>query len=120
MTAGLGLAHATAPRTVSHVTESRIERRWKYYRTDCLRHARRDAVVSVEGAMANWKHRHHQAALACINTGIPWRTVLANNLDNPFYTELDRVMQLRAAVARRESRLGRIKGVTRRKHHGHR
>lgn len=115
MTAGLGLAHATAPRTVSHVTEGRIERRWEYYRTDCLRHARLNAVVSVEGAMANWKQRHREAALACLNVGLPWRTMIANNLDTPFLSIYSRVVLLRAAVARRESRLGRIKGVTRRR-----
>lgn len=116
MTAGLGLAHATAPRyTFSFTVERRIARRWEYWKATALVFARREHVISVEASVASLKARHREAILATMNANISWRVVCECCLDNPFYSDAHRAAELQGAIARRESRLGRIKGVTRRR-----
>jgi hypothetical protein len=108
-----GLAHAAVPdaaRNFSATRERWLARRWEYYRADCLIRARRERADLVDRTMISWKARQRSAVLFCLRAGLPWRTITTHNLDSPFYTEAERVTLVRNALARRESRMGRVKG----------
>jgi hypothetical protein len=94
--------------------QRRIARRWEsYYRGWCgMEAARRGhrGAFTLDG----YERIHRDAARQCLAAGITWAAIERAGLDDPRMSEDERTREICAASERRRTRMGRVKGVTRR------
>jgi hypothetical protein len=102
-----GLAHTQSP-TVARHHEERISARWEWWKPAAITAARETTDPAAQFRVLQEFHRERLRAL--LGVSVSWASILRNNLDDP---RLDgdkwRAIYL-AAIERRRSRLGRVKG----------
>lgn len=109
---GIGYAHAMSgapPRQPKK--ESTILLRWtSHWEPQCMlasRHAHDPA-----DAFRIYRESYDRRIHTLFRAGIPWQTILKGDLDSPLQSGLEFDRALCLAIARRESRMGRRKGIS--------
>lgn len=105
-----GLAHAAPPSVSSHTTHY-IEARWKEWLPYCTVEARR--YPDPSSVLHVLKTKNHSRLVDLLSAHIPWDTIRKHRLDDPLTSNEAFQFQLRAAVERRRTRMGRVKGIHR-------
>jgi hypothetical protein len=103
----MGYAHA-APPPVPEKQSRWIESRWLEWAPWCTIAARRSDDPS--GALYALRVTHRSRLISLLSARVAWDTIRKHHLDNPTDTTELFEFQLRAAVERRRTRMGRVKG----------
>lgn len=88
-----------------------IDLRWKEWEPLMVMLARE--FMDPRAELARLKTFYYSRILALLDAGVSWKAIRHGRLDNPLRGEISYQLALRAAVERRRTRLGRVKGVHR-------
>lgn len=87
-----------------------IDARWKEWEPWMTILARK---LDGRAPLIHLKCRYEHRMLALLGAGVSWKAIRHGRLDNPLLDDVDFRIALYAAVERRRTRLGRVKGVHR-------
>jgi hypothetical protein len=101
-----GLAHAAPP--LHHLREQHFARRWQEWLPWATIESRKHSDPASQ--LYILKQRHRSRLLALLDARIGWPAIERNRLDSPVMDDAAFEFQLRCAKARRDCRMGRVKG----------
>jgi hypothetical protein len=108
---GVGFAHAMHPPYAPRKPSTLLLHWTQYWEPQCTLAARHTHDFSY--SMRTYRESYDRRTATLLRAGIPWTTVLRQDLDSPLQSgaEFDRALTL--AIVRRASRIGRVKGISR-------
>lgn len=107
-----GLAH-TQPPTVPPAQAKVIESCWLEWLPWATMHARRHSDPA--SYLYALKTTHHSRVVALLSAGIHWDVIRRHRLDDPLVGRELFEFQLQAALKRKQERIGRVKGIKRKR-----
>lgn len=107
-----GLAHAASP--IPPKQSVWIDARWKEWEPWLAMEARKQSLDPAN-LLFRFKSLHRDRMIRLLSAHIAWATIRQYRLDNPCDGENLFEFSLRAAMERRRTRMGRVKGVKRKR-----
>jgi hypothetical protein len=107
----IGLCHA-APPTIPVKQSLWVDARWEEWIPWCTQLARR-MKVDPAAALVPLRVIHRSRVVMLLSARVTWASIKRNRLDNPLDSNDVFEFQLRAAIERRRTRMGRVKGMRR-------
>ena len=90
-----------------------FESRWREWEPWLVMEARR--TPDPAGRLAAFKTTHRSRLISLLSAGVSWSAIRRHRIDNPSHSEALFEFQLSAAIERRRTRMGRVKGIHREK-----